>query len=69
MKDVKSNGGRKARSSRLFPARRACRLARNVRSDRALELFLDIYNITNRPELDNPVTANQDRGCPQPSSC
>src|SRR6266508_1683236 len=34
---------------------------RKVRADRALELFLDIYNITNRANFDNPVTANQDR--------
>lgn len=30
-------------------------------SGRALEVFLDIYNITNRANFDNPVTANSDR--------
>ena len=34
---------------------------RKVRSDRALELFLDIYNITDRANFDNPVSANADR--------
>jgi hypothetical protein len=37
---------------------------RKVTASRALELFLDIYNITNRANFDNPVTANQDRRLP-----
>src|SRR5712691_579722 len=35
-----------------------------IRAERALELFLDIYNITNRANFDNPVTASQDRRTP-----
>jgi hypothetical protein len=31
---------------------------------RALEVFLDIYNITNRTNFDNPVNANSDRRTP-----
>ena len=31
---------------------------------RALELFLDIFNITNRTNFDNPVLANRDRRTP-----
>jgi hypothetical protein len=31
---------------------------------RVLEVFLDIYNITNRANFDNPVTANADRRTP-----
>ena len=30
----------------------------------ALELFLDIFNITNRTNFDNPVLANPDRRTP-----
>jgi carboxypeptidase family protein len=33
-------------------------------SSRTLELFLDIYNITNRANFDNPVLANRDRRTP-----
>jgi hypothetical protein len=29
-----------------------------------LELFLDIYNITDRANFDNPTTANSDRRLP-----
>ncbi len=32
--------------------------------EKALELFLDIYNITDRANFDNPVTANSDRRLP-----
>jgi hypothetical protein len=35
-----------------------------IKAERALELFLDIYNITNRANFDNPVTANSDRRLP-----
>ena len=34
---------------------------RRVRSNKALEVFLDIFNITNRANFDNPTTANADR--------
>ena len=34
---------------------------RKVKSDKALEVFLDIYNITNRANFDNPTTSNSDR--------
>jgi hypothetical protein len=37
---------------------------RKMAAARALELFLDIYNITNRANFDNPVTANSDRRLP-----
>ena len=33
-------------------------------SSKTLELFLDIYNITNRANFDNPVLANRDRRTP-----
>jgi hypothetical protein len=34
---------------------------RKINTTRALELFLDIYNITDRANFDNPLTANSDR--------
>ena len=35
-----------------------------VRETQAIELFLDIFNITNRVNFDNPITANSDRRLP-----
>jgi hypothetical protein len=37
---------------------------RKINTTKALELFLDIYNITDRANFDNPVTANSDRRLP-----
>jgi outer membrane receptor protein involved in Fe transport len=37
---------------------------RKIKEEKALEVFLDIYNITNRANFDNPVTANSDRRLP-----
>ncbi len=34
---------------------------RKINTTKALELFLDIYNITDRANFDNPVSANSDR--------
>jgi hypothetical protein len=34
---------------------------RKVKADKALELFLDIFNLTNRANFDNPTAANSDR--------
>ena len=34
---------------------------RKINTTKALELFLDIYNITDRANFDNPLTANSDR--------
>ena len=65
MKDVKSNGGRNgAIGPDYFQLDVRAGWRRKVRSDRALELFLDIYNITNRANFDNPLTANSDRRLP-----
>ncbi len=65
MKDVKYNGGRNgAIGPDYFQLDVRAGWRRKVRADRALELFLDIYNITNRVNFDNPVTANQDRRLP-----
>src|SRR5712691_8023789 len=65
MKDVKYNGGRNgAIGPDYFQLDVRAGWRRKVKADRALELFLDIYNITNRVNFDNPVTANQDRRLP-----
>jgi hypothetical protein len=65
MKDVKYKGGRNgAIGPDYFQLDVRAGWRRKVRADRALELFLDIYNITNRANFDNPVTANQDRRLP-----
>jgi len=34
---------------------------RKVKTNKALEVFLDIFNVTNRANFDNPTTANADR--------
>jgi len=34
---------------------------RKVRSNKALEVFLDIFNVTNRANFDNPTSTNSDR--------
>ena len=65
MQNVENNGGRNgATRPRLLPARRARRLAAAASASRTLELFLDIFNITNRANFDNPVLANRDRRTP-----
>ena len=33
---------------------------RKIRSNKALEVFLDIFNVTNRANFDNPTTTNSD---------
>jgi hypothetical protein len=65
MKDVKYKGGRNgAIGPDYFQTDVRAGWRHRVRTDKALELFLDIYNITNRANFDNPVTANQDRRLP-----
>jgi hypothetical protein len=61
MQNVENTGGRNgARGPDYFQldARAGWRHRINTRT---LELFLDIYNITNRANFDNPVLANRDR--------
>jgi hypothetical protein len=65
MKDVKYKGGRNgAIGPDYFQLDVRAGWRHKIRTERALELFLDIYNITNRANFDNPVTANQDRRLP-----
>ncbi|MCU1385265.1 MAG: hypothetical protein JWL71_3962 [Acidobacteria bacterium] len=37
---------------------------RKIRTTRALEVFLDIFNVTDRANFDNPTTTNSDRRIP-----
>jgi len=65
MKDVANKGGRNgAIGPDYFQLDARAGWRHHVGGQRVLELFLDIYNITNRANFDNPVTANQDRRTP-----
>jgi hypothetical protein len=57
MKDVKYKGGRNgAIGPDYFQLDVRAGWRRRINPERALELFLDIYNITNRANFDNPMT-------------
>jgi hypothetical protein len=59
MKNVKYKGGRNgAIGPDYFQADLRAGWRRRINQDRALELFLDIYNITNRANFENPTTTN-----------
>src|SRR5258705_3019226 len=59
MKDVKNKGGRNgAIGPDYFQVDVRAGWRRRINQDRALELFLDIYNITNRANFENPTMAN-----------
>ncbi len=65
MKNVKYNGGRNgATGPDYFQLDVRAGWRRKMRAEKALELFLDIYNITNRANFDNPTTASSDRRLP-----
>jgi hypothetical protein len=64
MQDVKNKGGRNGAIGPDYFQLDLRAGWRHKINARALELFLDIYNITNRANFDNPVTANQDRRLP-----
>ena len=65
LQNVKYDGGRNgAVGPDYFQIDVRAGWRRKMSSAKALELFLDIYNITNRANFDNPVTANQDRRLP-----
>jgi hypothetical protein len=58
LKDVKYAGGRNgAVGPDYFQADVRAGWRRKISTAKALELFLDIYNITNRANFDNPTTA------------
>ena len=65
MKNVEYKGGRNgAIGPDYFQLDARAGWRHRVAGQRTLELFLDIYNITNRANFDNPVGANSDRRTP-----
>jgi hypothetical protein len=65
MQNVTYNGGRNgAIGPDYFQVDVRAGWRRKIRAEKAVEVFLDIYNITNRVNFDNPVTANSDRRLP-----
>ncbi len=71
MKNVEYKGGRNgAIGPDYFQIDVRAGWRRKINTTKALELFLDIYNITNRANFDNPVTGQLETGgCPRPSWC
>ena len=62
MQNVKYTGGRNgAVGPDYFQLDLRAGWRRKVRSNKALEVFLDIFNVTNRANFDNPTTTNSDR--------
>jgi hypothetical protein len=65
MQDVKYKGGRNgAIGPEHFQLNVRAGWRGRMRRGQALELFLDIFNITNRVNFDNPTNANSDRRTP-----
>src|SRR5437867_3671911 len=65
MQDVKYKGGRNgAIGPDSFQLNLRTGWRGRVRESQAIKLFLDIFNITNRVNFDNPITANSDRRLP-----
>lgn len=62
LKDVKYAGGRNgAYGPDYFQVDLRAGWRRKVGGERALELFLDVFNLTNRANFDNPTIASSDR--------
>ena len=65
LKDVKYDGGRNgAIGPDYFQVDVRAGWRRKIGAEKALEVFLDIFNITNRANFDNPTTASSDRRLP-----
>ena len=64
MKDVEYQGGRNGAVGPDYFQLDARAGWRHRIQNKTLELFLDIYNITNRANFDNPINANLDRRTP-----
>ena len=65
MQNVKYSGGRNgAYGPDYFQIDARVGWRRKMKADKALEVFLDIYNITDRANFDNPTAANSDRRIP-----
>ena len=62
MQNVKDNGGRNgATGPDYFQLDVRAGWRRPLRGQKAVEIFLDIFNITDRANFDNPLTANSDQ--------
>lgn len=65
LKDVEFDGKRNgARAPGIFQADVRAGWHTRLRGQRTLELFLDIFNITNHANFDPPITANRDMRLP-----
>ena len=66
MQNVKFDGGRNgARGPDYFQVDVRAGWRRRIGEQKALEIFLDIFNITNRTNFDNPTASSQDRRTPE----
>ena len=65
MQNVKSDGGRNgAIGPDYFQIDMRAGYRRKVSQQKSMEVYFDLYNITNRANFDNPLTANSDRRLP-----
>jgi hypothetical protein len=65
MQNVKNDGGRNgATGPDYFQLDMRAGWRHKVQGQKVIELFLDIYNITDRANFDNPTAANSDRRTP-----
>jgi len=62
MQNVEYKGGRNgAIGPDYFQIDMRAGYRRKLTQQKAIEVYLDLYNITNRANFDNPLTANSDR--------
>ena len=62
LQNVQSTGGRNgATGPDYFQLDLRAGWRRKIQGEKAIEVFLDIFNITDRANFDNPTTANSDR--------
>jgi len=65
MQNVKYAGGRNgAYGPDYFQIDMRAGYRRKISQAKALEVYFDLYNLTNRANFDNPITTNQDRRLP-----
>ena len=65
LQNVQFNGGRNgAYGPDYFQVDVRAGWRRKIKAERTLEIFLDIYNVTNRANFDNPTATNSDRRIP-----
>ena len=65
MQNVENKGGRNgAIGPDYFQIDMRASYRRKIGQQKSAELYFDLYNITNRANFDNPLTANSDRRLP-----